>query len=226
VNPYEFARTNDAVLLSAIEALLTAAHILHLVTDRNVSVLAGLIDAFPRRILVRDCCDVDARRLLAEAGLGHDILALDESHPQASLTTHVALIVCPRKNNFGGVMKTPRRRFLRLAGVAAALPAVSRLASAQTSPIRPIVVGFSLPVDLLAQIHARLIDGSLEVTAQDPNGKDLAGGKLAVVDNRIDPASGTVHFKATFDNTNEVLRPGQFVNVRVLGYTAIGQVLR
>ncbi len=76
----ELMRTNDAVLLSATEALLAAAHIPYLVTDRNMSGLAGSIDAFPRRLLVRDCCVADARRLLTEAGLGHELLELDESH--------------------------------------------------------------------------------------------------------------------------------------------------
>ncbi len=41
-------------------------------------------------------------------------------------------------------MKLPRRRFLRLAGAAAALPAVSRLARAQTYPTRPVrmIIGY------------------------------------------------------------------------------------
>ena len=71
--PIELIRTNDVVLVSAIEALLTAAHIPYLVTDRNMSVLAGSIEAFPRRILVGDCCIADARRLLAEAGYGREL---------------------------------------------------------------------------------------------------------------------------------------------------------
>jgi len=42
-------------------------------------------------------------------------------------------------------MKLPRRQFLHLAAGAAALPAVSRLARAQTYPARPVrlIIGFS-----------------------------------------------------------------------------------
>src|SRR5713101_8125689 len=42
-------------------------------------------------------------------------------------------------------MKLPRRQFLHLAGVAAALPAVSRLATAQAYPAQPLrwIVGFT-----------------------------------------------------------------------------------
>ncbi len=70
---HELIRTNDAVLVSAVQALLDAAHIPHLVFDRNMSVLEGSIGILPRRILVNECCIDDARKLLAEAGLGHEL---------------------------------------------------------------------------------------------------------------------------------------------------------
>lgn len=70
---HELVRTNDAVLVSAVQALLDAAHIPHLVFDQNMSVLEGSIGILPRRILVNECCIDDARKLLAEAGLGHEL---------------------------------------------------------------------------------------------------------------------------------------------------------
>ena len=70
---HELVRTNDAVLVSAVQALLDAAHIPYLVLDQNMSVLEGSIGILPRRILVNECCIDDARRLLAEAGLGHEL---------------------------------------------------------------------------------------------------------------------------------------------------------
>ena len=39
----EILRTNDAVLVSAVEALLDGAHIPYLVLDQNMSVLEGSI---------------------------------------------------------------------------------------------------------------------------------------------------------------------------------------
>ena len=70
---HELIRTNDAVLVSAVQALLDAAHIPHLVFDQDMSVLEGSIGILPRRILVNECCIDDARKLLAEAGLGHEL---------------------------------------------------------------------------------------------------------------------------------------------------------
>jgi membrane fusion protein, multidrug efflux system len=81
--------------------------------------------------------------------------------------------------------------------------------------VHPIFVVFSLPADSLPQIRARLKNGDVNVTAHDSNGRDLAAGKLSVIDNAINATTGTINYKAIFDNTEEVLWPGQFVNVRV-----------
>jgi putative signal transducing protein len=69
----ELVRTNDPVLVSAVQALLNAAYIPHLLLDQNMSVLEGSIGILPRRIVVNECCIDDARRLLREAGLGHEL---------------------------------------------------------------------------------------------------------------------------------------------------------
>jgi len=69
----ELVRTNDVVLITAIEALLKGAGIEHVVLDQNMSVLDGSLGILPRRIVVADE-DVDAaRRVLTEAGLAHEL---------------------------------------------------------------------------------------------------------------------------------------------------------
>ncbi len=67
-------RTNDAVLVSAVEALLKGAHIPHLILDQNMSVLEGSIGILPRRVMVADDQVQSARRLLKDAGLGAELL--------------------------------------------------------------------------------------------------------------------------------------------------------
>jgi hypothetical protein len=69
----ELVRTNDAVLITAIEALLKSAQIEHMVVDRNMSVLEGSIGIFPRRILVDEQQLDAARQLLEEAGFANEI---------------------------------------------------------------------------------------------------------------------------------------------------------
>ena len=70
---HELVRTNDPVLVSAIQALLQGAQIRHVVLDGNMSVLEGSIGILPRRILVDKSRSDDARALLVEAGLGHEL---------------------------------------------------------------------------------------------------------------------------------------------------------
>jgi hypothetical protein len=67
----ELLRTNDAVLISAVEALLGGAGIKCMVADNYMSVLEGSLGILPRRMLIADDEIAKARRVLTEAGLGH-----------------------------------------------------------------------------------------------------------------------------------------------------------
>jgi Putative prokaryotic signal transducing protein len=69
----EIVRTNDAVLVSAVVALLDGAGIHNMVLDQNMSVLEGSLGVLPRRILVSDGLELTARQLLEDAGLGHEL---------------------------------------------------------------------------------------------------------------------------------------------------------
>jgi hypothetical protein len=69
----ELVRTNDIVLVSAVGALLDGAHIHHLVLDQNMSIIEGSLGVLPRRILVHDDDNLEARQLLRDAGLSHEL---------------------------------------------------------------------------------------------------------------------------------------------------------
>jgi hypothetical protein len=69
----ELVRTNDIVLVSAVGALLDGAKIPHMVLDQNMSVLEGSLGILPRRVLVAEDDLAAARRLLTDAGLGHEL---------------------------------------------------------------------------------------------------------------------------------------------------------
>lgn len=71
----ELLRTNDLVLISAVEAILRAARIDCHVADQHMSAVDGSIGALPRRLLVADADAVRARSLLKQAGYGHTLAA-------------------------------------------------------------------------------------------------------------------------------------------------------
>ena len=84
--------------------------------------------------------------------------------------------------------------------------------------LEPISLVFSVPEDSLRPILKRFRSGSsVAVDAFDREGRTkLATGTLAAIDNQIDPTTGTVRMKASFDNKDGALYPNQFVNARVL----------
>jgi putative signal transducing protein len=71
----ELMRTNDLVLISAVEAILRSARIDCHVADRYMSAVEGSIGALPRRILIATDDAARARKILREAGYGHALAA-------------------------------------------------------------------------------------------------------------------------------------------------------
>lgn len=83
--------------------------------------------------------------------------------------------------------------------------------------IQPISVIFNLPQQVVAQVNAAFTKGPLPVEALAPDNEAVVDrGTLQVVDNQVDPTTGTVKLKAEFPNANLQLWSGQFVNVRML----------
>jgi multidrug efflux system membrane fusion protein len=84
--------------------------------------------------------------------------------------------------------------------------------------VEPIFVDFAVPEDHLSAIrrlnagHALAVRATLQGSGQDGSGRGAAGS-LAVIDNTVDASTGTIHLKATFENRDSMLWPGQFVSV-------------
>lgn len=91
----------------------------------------------------------------------------------------------------------------------------------------PIVVSFTLPENNLALVLERYRSGAkLPVQAWDRGDrKELAVGVLSSIDNQIDVTTGTLKFKALFENRDQALFPNQFVNVHLLADTLKNVVL-
>ena len=83
--------------------------------------------------------------------------------------------------------------------------------------LKPIFISFTLPQETLDDIQENNKKAPLVVRAFSGDGKkELAQGKLTLIDNMIDQATGTIHLKARFDNDDERLWPGEFVNLRLI----------
>jgi membrane fusion protein, multidrug efflux system len=81
---------------------------------------------------------------------------------------------------------------------------------------QPISVLFSLPESQLVPLRKAMAEGHGEIFAYDQDANaEIASGKLQVVDNQIDPQTGTVRLKAEFRNEDNALWPGQFVPVKI-----------
>jgi len=82
----------------------------------------------------------------------------------------------------------------------------------------PISAIFTISEDQLQVVLKRMAAGqTLEVDAYSRDAKTkLAQGSLTTLDNQIDPATGTLKLRATFENAKGTLFPNQFVNARLL----------
>ncbi len=69
----ELIRTNDVVLISLVESLLSEADIGYLVADQHMSVLEGSAGFLQKRVLVPHQLVEEAREILSNAGLGQEL---------------------------------------------------------------------------------------------------------------------------------------------------------
>nr|WP_158815981.1 DUF2007 domain-containing protein [Methylocapsa sp. S129] len=69
----EIVRTNDLVMISVIESLLTQEGVPYFVADQHMSAVEGSLGFLPRRIMVDTEQSNRARRLLQEAGLAAEL---------------------------------------------------------------------------------------------------------------------------------------------------------
>jgi membrane fusion protein, multidrug efflux system len=138
-----------------------------------------------------------------EAALGMDQAQIDSAQLQLTYST----ITAPFEGRTGA----------RLVDVGNIVHASDSTGLVVLTQIHPIALTFSLPQATLPSVRAQQDRHRLRVLAMDAAGKrTLDEGELTLIDNQIDPSTGTFRCKAIFPNTNEPLWPGQFVNARVM----------
>jgi multidrug efflux system membrane fusion protein len=81
----------------------------------------------------------------------------------------------------------------------------------------PILVSFSIPERQLEEIRRFQNEKDMRIEIlPDRTGPAASEGRLVFIDNTVTPQTGTVLLKTRVSNRNEILWPGQFVNVRIV----------
>ncbi len=83
---------------------------------------------------------------------------------------------------------------------------------ATINQISPIYVALSVSQKLLPSLREAMASG-VKVSATPQGSTRQAQGKLALIDNTVDPLTGTIVIRAEFANTDELLWPGQLCNL-------------
>ena len=83
---------------------------------------------------------------------------------------------------------------------------------ATINQISPIYVALSVSQKFLPALREAMANG-VSAIATPQGATRHATGKLALIDNTVDPATGTIVIRAQFDNTDEMLWPGQLCNL-------------
>jgi membrane fusion protein, multidrug efflux system len=96
----------------------------------------------------------------------------------------------------------------------------------QLNQVTPIYVTFSVPEANLDRVRQRYAAGQLKVQAYPKGQKDgPAEGQLTFIDNGVDTTTGMFKLKATFQNKDRRLWPGQFVDVALKLSTEKGAIV-
>ena len=181
--------------------------------------------------MVRDRASLENARVdLAR----YETLVKQNAIPEQQLATQKALVVQDE-----GIVKSDQAQIntakLNLAYCRIATPITGRVGLRLVDPgnivhasdsnglvvitqVDPISVIFTVAEDELPVVLRKIGAGDhLPVDVWDRDNTDHIGaGRLATVDNQIDPTTGSLRLRALFDNRNNLMFPNQFVNVRLL----------
>lgn len=163
------------------------------------------------------------RDLFAQDSIARQTLDTQEAlvaQYQATVKTNAAAVEDAKLNLQFTEIRAPiaGRVGLRQLDAGNLLAANDSTAVAMVTQMQPISVAFTLPETQIDPVLERYRNGqALTVEAWDrADRQQVASGVLASPDNQIDTSTGTLKFKARFDNKQERLFPNQFVNVRLL----------
>jgi membrane fusion protein, multidrug efflux system len=86
---------------------------------------------------------------------------------------------------------------------------------ATINQIAPIYVSFGLAQKLLPEVRDAMMEGNATVDAVVPGEQRRGSGRLTMIENTVETATGMVTLRATIENKDEVLWPGTLVNAQL-----------
>ena len=170
-----------------------------------------------RRDLARDAAIVGAN--LAVTQQQYDTQKALVASDQATVDSDKAAAEAAKVNLDYAAVRSPidgrtGRRQVDIGNLVQASAATTLVVVTQT---KPIYVTFSVTGTDLTRIREQMTQHELTVAAFDADDqKQIAEGKLTLVNNQVDATTGMVTLKATFANDDEVLWPGAFVNAHLI----------
>lgn len=151
--------------------------------------------------------DWDAKRTAAEAWIG-TVHADEAAVENARLNLHYASIRAP-------IAGTTGQQMVHVGDLVKAATSEPLVTINQTRPVR---VSFALPENAVTLVQRyRNANPRVIVTSSSADTADIVG-RLAFVDNAVDPTNGTLLLKGEFPNVDHRLVPGQFVQLRLQLY--------
>jgi len=140
----------------------------------------------------------------AAANVGSDQAEIENARAQLSYCT----ITAPISGRLG-VLAMDRGNVVK----ASETPLVT------INKVTPINATFTIPEKELDMIKRQMAGGRVVLHAEVPGAAGASGalekGHISFLDNSVDPATGTIKLKGTFDNPHKRLWPGQFVTVSI-----------
>jgi membrane fusion protein, multidrug efflux system len=137
----------------------------------------------------------------ARANIKADEAALENLNVQLSYTT----IRAPISGRISAAM-VKTGNFVRPSDVAPL---------ATINQIAPIYVSFGLPQRILPEVRDAMAESNAAVEAIVPGENRRATGRLTMIENTVESATGMVTLRATMDNKNELLWPGTLVTAQL-----------
>ena len=158
--------------------------------------------------------DLFAQKFLSQAAVD-TTLSQVEAQNAVVLADNVAIDAARVGLSYGRIMAPSAGRVGAINMFAGSSVQANTTTLATITQLDPIFVSFNLPQRNVGDALQNLREGGGKVLALIPETKLALAGKLQFVDSAVDAGSGTVKVKAMFDNKDQKLWPGSFVNVKM-----------